>query len=145
MLLLPGCLFFFVKQKTAYEMRISDWSSDVCSSDLVATDPGASPEQLEAAVARPIENAISTIGSVRHVSTTINDSVVTIMIEFTYEKQTEQAVLDVRDAVSRIRSTLPTEMQEPVVSRVEIAGLPMMSYAVSSPSMDDAEIGRAHV
>src|SRR3546814_8882462 len=39
-------VFFFFKQKTAYEMRISDWSSDVCSSDLVelsalavATDP----------------------------------------------------------------------------------------------------------
>src|SRR3546814_1251719 len=30
-------LFFFFKQKTAYEMRISDWSSDVCSSDLAAT------------------------------------------------------------------------------------------------------------
>src|SRR3546814_4597726 len=30
------CFFFFFKQKTAYEMRISDWSSDVCSSDLVA-------------------------------------------------------------------------------------------------------------
>src|SRR3546814_10359367 len=29
--------FFFFKQKTAYEMRISDWSSDVCSSDLAAT------------------------------------------------------------------------------------------------------------
>src|SRR3546814_2584586 len=29
------CVFFFVKQKTAYEMRSSDWSSDVCSSDLV--------------------------------------------------------------------------------------------------------------
>src|SRR3546814_4955643 len=29
-------LFFFFKQKTAYEMRISDWSSDVCSSDLYA-------------------------------------------------------------------------------------------------------------
>src|SRR3546814_970367 len=29
-------MFFFVKQKTAYEMRISDWSSDVCSSDLLA-------------------------------------------------------------------------------------------------------------
>src|SRR3546814_4964410 len=33
-------LFFFFKQKTAYEMRISDWSSDVCSSDLPASDPG---------------------------------------------------------------------------------------------------------
>src|SRR3546814_7583735 len=32
------CLFFF-KQKTAYEMRISDWSSDVCSSDLTVTSP----------------------------------------------------------------------------------------------------------
>src|SRR3546814_515388 len=32
-----GFVFFFFKQKTAYEMRISDWSSDVCSSDLVAT------------------------------------------------------------------------------------------------------------
>src|SRR3546814_3352703 len=31
-------LFFFFKQKTAYEMRISDWSSDVCSSDLRARD-----------------------------------------------------------------------------------------------------------
>src|SRR3546814_2532999 len=30
------CVFFFFKQKTAYEMRISDWSSDVCSSDLNA-------------------------------------------------------------------------------------------------------------
>src|SRR3546814_7946198 len=30
------CIFFFFKQKTAYEMRISDWSSDVCSSDLLA-------------------------------------------------------------------------------------------------------------
>src|SRR3546814_3363498 len=32
-------LFFFFKQKTAYEMRISDWSSDVCSSDLLEETP----------------------------------------------------------------------------------------------------------
>src|SRR3546814_9919127 len=40
------CDFFFFKQKTAYEMRISDWSSDVCSSDL----PGAhhQPEEYDA-------------------------------------------------------------------------------------------------
>src|SRR3546814_5058694 len=33
-------MFFFFKQKTAYEMRISDWSSDVCSSDLTIADAG---------------------------------------------------------------------------------------------------------
>src|SRR3546814_9979172 len=45
---MSGCLhsvcvvvFFFFKQKTAYEMRISDWSSDVCSSDLVFGDTGS--------------------------------------------------------------------------------------------------------
>src|SRR3546814_2676698 len=35
---------FFVKQKTAYEMRISDWSSDVCSSDLSTGEPDLAPE-----------------------------------------------------------------------------------------------------
>src|SRR3546814_4950845 len=35
------CVFFFFKQKTAYEMRISDWSSDVCSSDLQGPRPRA--------------------------------------------------------------------------------------------------------
>src|SRR3546814_9110141 len=47
-----GLLFFFFKQKTAYEMRISDWSSDVCSSDLAVdhrsgsgrTGEGCGPE-----------------------------------------------------------------------------------------------------
>src|SRR3546814_13754141 len=37
-------MFFFFKQKTAYEMRISDWSSDVCSSDLMSL----TPEELQA-------------------------------------------------------------------------------------------------
>src|SRR3546814_5227201 len=37
-LFIDNCMFFFFKQKTAYEMRISDWSSDVCSSDLFPPD-----------------------------------------------------------------------------------------------------------
>src|SRR3546814_4497370 len=40
MILLSFFYFFFVKQKTAYEMRISDWSSDVCSSDLAGRPGG---------------------------------------------------------------------------------------------------------
>src|SRR3546814_2995283 len=40
-------VFFFFKQKTAYEMRISDWSSDVCSSDLVYVDYAHTPDALE--------------------------------------------------------------------------------------------------
>src|SRR3546814_3051168 len=45
-------VFFFFKQKTAYEMRISDWSSDVCSSDLrrVAGDPRGDPRRARLSI-----------------------------------------------------------------------------------------------
>src|SRR3546814_808775 len=49
-------LFFFVKQKTAYEMRISDWSSDVCSSDLTgSTQPGSSEREYRFSVGKKYE------------------------------------------------------------------------------------------
>src|SRR3546814_10437673 len=48
MIFLIFCVFFFFKQKTAYEMRISDWSSDVCSSDLLRRQDGAARALQEA-------------------------------------------------------------------------------------------------
>src|SRR3546814_7684344 len=54
------CFFFFFKQKTAYEMRISDWSSDVCSSDLDAK----SEARMVALDGKPIANInLADIGS----------------------------------------------------------------------------------
>src|SRR3546814_15866151 len=45
------CVFFFFKQKTAYEVRISDWSSDVCSSDLLGDgDEGRAPSMFYGAL-----------------------------------------------------------------------------------------------
>src|SRR3546814_340034 len=46
------CEFFFCKQKTAYEMRISDWSSDVCSSDLGPSRPAGGGARVAVAAAR---------------------------------------------------------------------------------------------
>src|SRR3546814_9168082 len=51
---------FFFKQKTAYEMRISDWSSDVCSSDLVGNRIGAGDEI--ATLQLPVEYAVQPVG-----------------------------------------------------------------------------------
>src|SRR3546814_7386916 len=50
--------YFFFKQKTAYEMRISDWSSDVCSSDL-ESDPGIALLQLFAVVGEGLSHQLS--------------------------------------------------------------------------------------
>src|SRR3546814_19206508 len=52
------CCFFFFKQKTAYEMRISDWSSDVCSSDLIKRVIGLPGDTLEVRGGQVILNGV---------------------------------------------------------------------------------------
>src|SRR3546814_1391963 len=52
--------FFFFKQKTAYEMRISDWSSDVCSSDLMKTAPAETPGLFASCVPEILELVVDT-------------------------------------------------------------------------------------
>src|SRR3546814_3377914 len=51
-------MFFFFKQKTAYDMRISDWSSDVCSSDLDRAQLDALRERLLASLATDVDTAL---------------------------------------------------------------------------------------
>src|SRR3546814_10482165 len=55
-------MFFFFKQKTAYEMRISDWSSDVCSSDLPPVDRDRLAGQIIAAVREQEDKEILKLG-----------------------------------------------------------------------------------
>src|SRR3546814_4143725 len=58
------CVFFFFKQKTAYEMRISDWSSDVCSSDLrkqIENDLAARLAEAEAQIAATKQHALGNV------------------------------------------------------------------------------------
>ena len=105
-----------------------------------ASLPGASPEQIEAEVARPIEDSIASVGGVRHVTTTVSDGVVSMVVEFAFDKDLQEAVIDLRDAVTRIRSTLPSELREPVVSRISFAGLPVVTYAVSASGMDETDL-----
>src|SRR3546814_19467701 len=52
------CIFFFFKQKTAYEMRISDWSSDVCSSDLAPFRVARREMSADIAVGKCAENRV---------------------------------------------------------------------------------------
>src|SRR3546814_9158755 len=57
---------FFFKQKTAYEMRISDWSSDVCSSDLVGTQrTGGESAWCDSALSRRARRATGSAGALR--------------------------------------------------------------------------------
>ena len=104
---------------------------------VVAALPGASPGQLETEVARKVENSLATIQGLKHIYTSLTDGTVTITAEFRLEKPTQEAVDDVRDAVSRVRSDLPADLRDPVIKKVDLAGTPILTYTVASQKMDD--------
>ena len=99
--------------------------------------PGAAPAQLETDVARKIENALATLQGLKHIYTKVQDGAVTITAEFRLEKPVQEAVDDVRSAVARIRSELPGDVREPVVTKMDLASQPVLAFTVNSARMDE--------
>ena len=110
---------------------------DLPTVTVVASLPGASPQQLETEVVRKIENSVATITGVKHVYAKAQDGTAIVTVEFRLEKPTQEAVDDVRDAVSRVRTDLPGDLRDPVISKLNLSGSPILTYSVSSDRMDD--------
>ena len=105
---------------------------------VTVTQPGASPSQLEAEVTRKVEDSVATINNVKRVMSTVSEGVSTTSIEFQLEADLGTALDDTRDAVTRIRTDLPQDIQEPVISKVDIGGS-LMTYALVAPQMSPDE------
>ncbi len=106
---------------------------------VTVVQPGASPSQLEAEVTRRIEDSVATVPNVKRVSSSITEGVSTTMIEFMIDTDLATALDDTRDAVTRIRTDLPQDIQEPVIGKVDIGGA-LQTYAVSAPGMTADEL-----
>ena len=102
-----------------------------------ASLPGAAPAQLETEVARKIENALAPLQGLKNLYTKVQDGGVTITAEFRLEKPTQEAVDDVRSAVQGVRSDLPSDVRDPVVSKINLSGSPILALTIRAPSMDD--------
>ena len=110
---------------------------DLPTVTVTATLPGAAPAQMETEVARKIENSVATVQGIKHIYTKVQDGTATVTVEFRLEKPVQEAVDDVRDAVSRIHSDLPGDLHDPVIGRISVAGAPILTYTVASQRMDD--------
>src|SRR5690606_1518008 len=104
---------------------------------VVASLPGAAPDQLENDVARKLENGIATVQGLKHIYTQVQDGVVSISAEFQIEKPPQEALDDVRSAVSQVRGDLPAELTDPIVRKVDLAASPVLAFAVYSDKMDE--------
>ncbi|RYF13505.1 MAG: efflux RND transporter permease subunit, partial [Comamonadaceae bacterium] len=107
---------------------------------VTAALPGAAPGQLESDVARKIENAIATTQGLKHITTTLVDGTATISAEFQLEKPVQEAVDDVRSAVSRVRADMPADLRDPIVAKLELSAQPILAFAVASDRMDDESL-----
>jgi len=139
---IPGVLLFIMLSLMGLlafkAMKIQNFPDiDLPTVTVNASLPGASPAQLETEVARKIENSIATLQGVKHIYTTVQDGVAIVTTEFRLEKPTQEAVDDVRAAVARVRSDLPADMRDPVVSKMELTGSPILTYTVAASRMDD--------
>ncbi len=104
---------------------------------VTASLPGAAPGQLESDVARKIENAIATTQGLKHITTTLTDGTATISAEFQLEKPVQEAVDDVRSAVSRVRADLPADLRDPIVAKLEFTAQPILAYAIATDKWND--------
>lgn len=96
--------------------------------------PGAAPSELVTQVTKPIEDSISSITGVKHITSVATDSSSVTTVEFELSTNSDRALNDVKDAVTRVRTSLPDSISEPVVQRLDVTGQAIMTYAVSDPS-----------
>jgi hydrophobe/amphiphile efflux-1 (HAE1) family protein len=119
------------------QMKVQNFPDlDLPTITIVAALPGASPNQLENDVARIIENSLASLQGLKHIYTKVQDGTVSLTVEFRIEKNTQEALDDVRSAVAKVRSELPTDLRDPIVNKVEIAGGAVLAYTVSSDKVD---------
>ena len=100
---------------------------------VTVTQSGAAPAEMETQITKEIEDAVAGLTGAKNVNSTVTDGVSTTVVEFRMEVPTEQAVQDVKDAIDQIRGDLPGSIDAPIVSKIDIEGQAIMTYAVTSP------------
>ncbi|WP_088347042.1 MULTISPECIES: efflux RND transporter permease subunit [Rhodomicrobium] len=113
---------------------------DIPLVSIAITQAGASPSELENQVTRRVENAVSALTGVKHVTSAITDGSSVTTIEFVLGTNTDRALNDAKDAIARIRAELPRTIDEPISQRIDVAGLPILTYAASAHGMDIKEL-----
>lgn len=104
------------------------------------TQSGAAPAELELQVTKEIEDAVAGISGVKDIMSTVTDGSSVTSILFELEVPTNQALQDVKDAIDRIRTDLPASIEEPVVTKIDVEGQAIQTFAVSSPNMTLEEL-----
>ncbi|MGV2103546.1 efflux RND transporter permease subunit [Rhizobium sp. 21-4511-3d] len=139
--LLAFALLLFVGIQAFYKLPITRFPNiDVPVVSITVTQSGASPAELEMQVTKEVEDAVASISGIDEIQSTVTDGQSQTVVVFRIEKPTAEAVQDTKDAIDKIRSDLPAGIEEPIVSKVDVEGQAIQTFAVSSPNMTLEEL-----
>ncbi len=98
---------------------------------IATTLPGASVEEMESSVTKPIEEAVNTIEGIDELRSETHEGLSRVIVFFVLERNGEAAAQDVRDKVAAILSRLPPGTDAPIVEKFDIESSPILGVAVS--------------
>ncbi len=107
---------------------------------VTITQSGAAAGEMETQITRQVEDALAGISNVKSIRSSVVQGVSTTSIEFEIGEDLQKATDEVRSKIDQARALLPREIDEPIVQRVDLDSLPIITYAVSSPSMTISEL-----
>jgi CzcA family heavy metal efflux pump len=94
---------------------------------------GASPEDIEISLTRPIEKRVSRIQNVRFVSSRSREGISTVILEFYWGTNLDVAATDIQQAINQIKDTFPEEAKESVIYKFDPSSISVLVLAVSGP------------
>jgi len=117
---------------------------DVSVPVIVVTVPheGISPEDAERLLARPMELELKAIEGVDEVNSYSGEGSATIVLRFDYSFDSNQALLDVREAVDKAKVKIPSTAEEPIVSEVSAADFPIITVSLGGDGVPDRVLSR---
>lgn len=99
--------------------------------------PGAGPEEIESQVIKPIEDELTTIAGIRHITSQCLENRGLIFVEFELGTEIDFAAMDMKDKIDAIVPTLPEDLEPPVVLKFDVSSEPIMSLALQSSRPPD--------
>ena len=92
--------------------------------------PGASPQEIEQRVVKPLEDQVSVINNVDRVQSESQENVGSITIRFRYGTKVDVAAADVRDALDRTKGQFPDEVKAPSIYKLDIGSMPVVTLGI---------------
>jgi len=95
--------------------------------------PGASPDEVEREVTERIEDAVVSVAGVDRIQSYSSESSSNVVIMFEMTADPMESATQVRERVAQIRATLPRDVEDPAIQRIDIGAAPIQLYTLSGP------------